>query len=118
MVEMRTQLAIERAGLVTLHLQPARRSSIPIIDRAMSWLRHLSSDGQELAWSVLLGSLDGKRHTSRLHAISANSREDPHIRLRYPVPDHVPCIEVSTFAHRQASRITVQKFNRRTCDRI
>src|SRR6266478_3284973 len=29
MVEMRTQLAMERAGLVTLHLQPARRSSIP-----------------------------------------------------------------------------------------
>ena len=33
MVEMRTQLAIERAGLVTLHLQLARRSSIPTIDR-------------------------------------------------------------------------------------
>jgi hypothetical protein len=32
MVEMRTQLAIERAGLVTLPLQPARRSSIPTID--------------------------------------------------------------------------------------
>ena len=32
MVEMRSQLAIERAGLVTLHLQLARRSSIPIID--------------------------------------------------------------------------------------
>src|ERR1035438_7929107 len=31
MVEMRTQLAIERAGLVTLRLQPARRSSIPTI---------------------------------------------------------------------------------------
>src|ERR1700758_1347665 len=31
MVEMRTQLAIERAGLVTLHLQPARRSSIPTL---------------------------------------------------------------------------------------
>src|SRR5258708_29273972 len=31
MVEMRTQLAIERAGLVTLHLQPARRSSIPTV---------------------------------------------------------------------------------------
>src|SRR5271169_5703566 len=30
-VEMRTQLAIERAGLVTLHLQLARRSSIPTI---------------------------------------------------------------------------------------
>ena len=29
MVEMRAQLAIERAGLVTLRLQPARRSSIP-----------------------------------------------------------------------------------------
>jgi len=34
MVEMRTQLAIERAGLVTLHLQPARRSSIPTIGSA------------------------------------------------------------------------------------
>ena len=34
MVEMRSQLAIERAGLVTLHLQPARRSSIPTINRA------------------------------------------------------------------------------------
>src|ERR1700730_14126374 len=33
-VEMRTQLAIERAGLVTLHLQPARRSSIPTRTRA------------------------------------------------------------------------------------
>src|SRR5580692_1132095 len=32
-VEMRSQLAIERAGLVTLHLQPARRSSIPTVDR-------------------------------------------------------------------------------------
>src|ERR1700732_4225196 len=32
MVEMRSQLAIERAGLVTLHLQPARRSSIPTIE--------------------------------------------------------------------------------------
>ena len=36
MVEMRTQLAIERAGLVTLHLQPARRSSIPTID---AWMK-------------------------------------------------------------------------------
>jgi hypothetical protein len=33
MVETRTHLAIERAGLVTLHLQLARRSSIPTIDR-------------------------------------------------------------------------------------
>jgi hypothetical protein len=36
MVEMRTQLAIERAGLVTLHLQPARRSSIPTVAKAIS----------------------------------------------------------------------------------
>ena len=36
MVEMRTQLAFERAGLVTLHLQLARRSSIPTIIRSMS----------------------------------------------------------------------------------
>src|SRR6266478_10227246 len=34
MVEMRTQLAIERAGLVTLHLQPARRSSKPSANTA------------------------------------------------------------------------------------
>jgi hypothetical protein len=34
MVEMRSQLAIERAGLVTLHLQPARRSSIPTVEQA------------------------------------------------------------------------------------
>src|SRR5271169_1092500 len=34
-VEMRSQLAIERAGLVTLHLQLARRSSIPTIDRLL-----------------------------------------------------------------------------------
>src|SRR5260370_154957 len=32
MVETRTQLATERAGLVTLHLQPARRSSIPTVE--------------------------------------------------------------------------------------
>jgi hypothetical protein len=36
MVEMRSQLAIERAGLVTLHLQPARRSSIPTINAVVS----------------------------------------------------------------------------------
>ena len=29
MVEMGTQLALERAGLVTLRLQPARRNAIP-----------------------------------------------------------------------------------------
>ena len=34
-VEMRTQLAIERAGLVTLHLSPARRSSIPTAVRSL-----------------------------------------------------------------------------------
>jgi len=34
MVEMRSQLAIERAGMVTLHLGPARRSSFPTIDLA------------------------------------------------------------------------------------
>jgi hypothetical protein len=36
MVEMRSQLAIERAGLVTLHLQPARRSSIPTVEGVLS----------------------------------------------------------------------------------
>src|ERR1700746_2676022 len=40
MVEMRTQLAIERAGLVTLHLQPARRSSIPTINRESNFFSH------------------------------------------------------------------------------
>ena len=44
MVEMRTQLAIERAGLVTLPLQPARRSSIPTIGidfHRLNWLASL-----------------------------------------------------------------------------
>ena len=45
MVEMRSQLAIERAGLVTLHLQLARRSSIPTIWPCSG---HLS----EMAWSI------------------------------------------------------------------
>ena len=74
------------------------------------------SDIHESACSVLLGSRDGKRHTGRLHAISASSYEGPHIRLRYPVPDHVACIEVSTFTHRLAGRIVVQEFNRRIRD--
>src|ERR1017187_2304123 len=44
MVEMRTQLAIERASLVTLPLQPARRSSIPTIGidfHRLNWLASL-----------------------------------------------------------------------------
>src|SRR5712692_4484040 len=47
MVEMRSQLAIERAGLVTLHLQLARRSSIPTkmagagILSVTAWFRQL-----------------------------------------------------------------------------
>src|SRR5271165_562923 len=45
-----------------------------------------SSDAHKVG-SVFLGSLVGKRQTSTLDAISANAREDPHIRLRYPVPD-------------------------------
>jgi hypothetical protein len=50
-VEMRTQLAIERAGLVTLHLQPARRSSIPTID-----LLGRQTDGASLCY--LIASVD------------------------------------------------------------
>ena len=45
MVEMRTQLAIERADLVTLHLQPARRSSIPTA------ITPAASRGLKEAWS-------------------------------------------------------------------
>jgi hypothetical protein len=70
------------------------------------------------ACSVLLGNLEGERHASGLHAISASSYEGPHIRLRYPVPDHVACIEVSTCAHGMTGCFIVQEFNRRTCNRI
>ena len=47
MVEMRTQFAIERADLVTLHLQLARRSSIPteITLAARRGLREARSKG-------------------------------------------------------------------------
>ena len=52
----------------------------------------------------------------RLHAIGASSYEDPHIRLCYLAPHHLACIEISTFAHRLADGIVVQKFNRRSRD--
>jgi hypothetical protein len=60
-VEMRTQLAIERASLVTLHLQPARRSSIPT---KMSLMQAFCSDdvtselseGAAISWCSLDGS--------------------------------------------------------------
>src|ERR1700758_4846184 len=52
MVEMRTQLAIERAGLVILHLQPARRSSIPTTTRSpQESLVHV-----DLVWLMRPGS--------------------------------------------------------------
>ena len=57
MVEMRSQLAIERAGLVTLHLQPARRSSIPTkID--LQYSRPLSSVS---FWQAKLFGRESKR---------------------------------------------------------
>src|SRR6266705_401118 len=51
MVEMRSQLAIERAGLVTLHLQPARRSSIPTIGRKQTWVK--GDEKSNLAFSSM-----------------------------------------------------------------
>ena len=56
----------------------------------------------------------GKRRADRLHAIRASSEEDPHIRLRDPIPDHVACIDVSTFAHCLAGHIVVQEFENKT----
>src|ERR1700758_5372170 len=74
MVEMRTQLAIERAGLVTLHLQPARRSSIPTIEgysldeiakmlgQTKGTIRHHSFRGLErLRKLIFAGKLPGSR---------------------------------------------------------
>jgi hypothetical protein len=49
MVEMRTQFAIERADLVTLHLQPARQSSIPTDSIEGSVIWSLSNNGQYFA---------------------------------------------------------------------
>ena len=74
------------------------------------------SDIDELACSVVLGNLEGERHTGRLHAISASSNEGPHIRLRYPVPHHAACIEVRSFAHRLAGCIVVQECKYSICD--
>ena len=65
---------------------------------------------------AFLSAMDGKRHAGRLQAISASSHEGPHVRLCYPVPDHVASIKVSTFAHCLAGRIVVQEFNCRICD--
>ena len=38
--------------------------------------------------------------------------------MRYPIPDHVAGIDVSTFAHCLAGRIVVQKLNCRVCDSV
>ena len=71
------------------------------------------SDIYESACGVLLGRVEGEHHAGRLYVSSASSYEGLHIRLRYPAPDHLACIEVSTFSHLPAGRILVQEFNRR-----
>jgi len=60
MVEMRTQLAIERAGLVTLHLQPARRSSIPTAI-AGNDLLIATAKGESSGPNNMQGRLKGER---------------------------------------------------------
>jgi hypothetical protein len=50
MVKMRTQLAIERAGLVTLHLQPARRSSIPTIEPQPVRVSAVAQSSAGISW--------------------------------------------------------------------
>ena len=62
-----------------------------------------------------LGGLNGKHHAGRLGVFSARSHEGPHVRLRYPVPDHVTCVEIGSFAHCLAGCIVVQKLNHRLC---
>jgi hypothetical protein len=72
MVEMRTQLVIERAGLVTLHLQLARRSSIPTIDRA-SWVepsRQIPRSAKMPCGGGLSGALEANFEISPLHRLS------------------------------------------------
>ena len=52
MVEMGSHLAIERARLVTLHLQQARRSSIPTTRGSLTWAGHRAGKAGQAGWSV------------------------------------------------------------------
>ena len=64
MVEMRTQLAIERAGLVTLHLQLARRSSIPTIDPGVADSASACLDPSGGSISTIVGPcIEGNRRS-------------------------------------------------------
>src|SRR5215831_9079137 len=55
MVEMRSHLAIERARLVTLHLQQARRSSIPTTLISSARTRHRAGFACPKGWRVCAG---------------------------------------------------------------
>ena len=52
MVEMRSHLAIERARLVTLHLQQARRSSIPTTWTNKTCAEHRVGKAGQMSWTM------------------------------------------------------------------
>jgi len=52
MVEMRSHLAIERARLVTLHLQQARRSSIPTTWNSLTGAGHRARKAGTAGWTA------------------------------------------------------------------
>src|ERR1035437_9747351 len=61
-------------------------------------------------------SLNWKPHVNRLHTMNASPQHGGHIGLRYPLPDHRPCIKIGAFTHSLACLIVVQKGDRRFYD--
>ena len=65
---------------------------------------------------VSRGICERERITDGLYVIGPRSYKGPHVRLGNLIPDHVACIEVSTFAHRLEGTLVVQKLSCSICN--
>jgi hypothetical protein len=82
------------------------------------WLTDQSASATNWRWLLAFFSAAWRGNATRAGRMRlARVRTKARIlRLRHPVPDHAACVEVSSFAHRLAGRIVVQKFNCQVCD--
>ena len=95
-----------------------RRVATPAFISGAEGLAPEERSGTQELTRVHLDRLDGGPQAISLQMTGASSREGPHIRLRYPVPDHLACIEVGAFAHGLAHRTVVNEFNGLGCNGV
>jgi hypothetical protein len=95
-----------------------RRVATPAFISCAEGLAPEERSGTQELTRVHLDRLDGGPQAISLQMTGASSREGPHIRLRYPVPDHLAPMGVGSQAHRLARRIVFQQFNCRGCNGI